>query len=147
MSIDTNSQTAKAQSEQGPTTGSLIAVTIRAAIVALVANILVYTIAAAAGVAFTLTPPGASAIEVQPASVITMTIGPVVIGGVVLVLLGRLSPAWATRFMPWIGLFIGIGTAAMPISMDGDLTARLLLAAMHVITGVAWFISVRRIKS
>lgn len=131
---------------EGPTVSSLVAVTVRAAVVALVANVLVHTLAKVAGVETVLTPPGAAPVTVAPFAVVTMTIIPVVVGGVALVLASRFSPG-AVRALPWIGLVIGVATVVMPLSMGGALDGRLVLAAMHVITGIAWFASVRRVQA
>lgn len=130
---------------RGPAVADVAVVTIRAALVALVANIIVQVLARVSGVELVLTPPGGQAIQVQPSSIVTMTLVPVVAGGLLLALLGRSGRSW-TRSMAWIGLVIGLGTALMPISMGGDLAAQLTLATMHVLTGIAWFGSVRRLQ-
>lgn len=145
MSANTITGTPVAAHE-GPTVSSLVAVTVRAAVVALVANVLVHTLARVAGTETVLTPPGAAPVTVAPFSVVTMTIVPLVVGGLLLVLASRVAPG-AVRSLPWIGLFVGIGTAVMPLSMGGALDGRLVLAAMHVITGIAWFVSVRRVQA
>lgn len=129
-----------------PSTSAVAVATARAAGVALVANVLVHTLARVAGVETVLTPPGAAPVTVALAAVVTMTLGPVVLGGVVLALASRVAPA-AARALPWLGLFVGLGSVVMPLSMGGALDARLVLAAMHVVAGVAWFVSTRRVAA
>ncbi len=144
IGITTHPQTATAR--QGAGVSSLVAATIQAAIFALLANLLVHALAGVAGIESILIPPGAAPVTITAISIATMTVIPVAIGGLLLILSSRMAPR-AARSLPWAGLFVGIGTAIMPISMGGELGGRLVLAAMHVITGVVWFIVVRRIKS
>lgn len=129
-----------------PTASTLVTATVRAAVVAVVVNVLVHILARVAGVETVLTPPGAAPVTVAPFAVVTMTLVPIVVGGVALVLFSRVSPASA-RALPWVGLLIGVGTVVMPLSMGGALGGRLVLAAMHVVTGIAWFVSVRRVRA
>lgn len=129
-----------------PTASTLVTATVRAAVVAVVVNVLVHTLARVAGVETVLTPPGAAPVTVAPFAVVTMTLVPIVVGGAALVLFSRVSPASA-RALPWVGLLIGVGTVVMPLSMGGALGGRLVLAAMHVVTGIAWFVSVRRVRA
>lgn len=131
---------------EAPTVSTLVAVTVRTAVIALVANVIVHTLATVAGIQTVLTPPGAAPVTVAPFAVVTMTIIPVVVGGLLLVLASRVSPG-ALRSLPWLGLFVGLGSTVMPLSMGGALDARLVLAALHVITGVVWFVSVRRVQA
>ena len=70
-----------------PTASTLATATVRAAVVAVVVNVLVHTIARVTGVETVLTPPGAAPVTVAPFAVVTMTLVPIVVGGVALVLL------------------------------------------------------------
>ncbi|MBR7742520.1 hypothetical protein KC207_04360 [Phycicoccus sp. BSK3Z-2] len=141
--MSTITPTAEVAPRPVPTVSTLVAVVVRAAVVALVANIVLQTIARIAGVETVVVPPGAAAVTVAPVSVVTMTVVPLVVGGAVLLVASRISAAAVTA-LPWIGVVLGVGTALMPLSMGGDLAGRLVLAAMHVVVGVAWFVSVRR---
>lgn len=142
MTVDANAGPRGAQLS-APNVSTVVSAAIRAGLVALVANIVIHTVAAVLGVTFVLTPPGGQPVEINVASVSLMSVVPIVVGGLLLALLARYA-AGAARSLSWVGLLIGVGTTLMPISMDGDLSTRLVLASMHVVTGLAWFVSLRR---
>lgn len=115
---------------------------IRAGVTAIVAVIVLHVIGTAAGASWLLSMPGAGTIPVPLPSVVTSAIIPIVIGTVAL-FIARRSPR-AVAALAWAGLAVGLLTVVAPLSADGDLLARVLLAAMHVAVGVAWFCAVPR---
>ncbi len=144
MSTDFTTKAPTTRPEVSRSGSKLFAAVSKAAVSALIANLLIFTVAKLAGVQFTLTPPGAAAMDVQIFSIALMTIATMLVGGFILLLLVKFTRLPAAQFMAWAGLAVGVLTVVMPLSMDGETTVRFLLAAMHVITGLAWFIMVRR---
>lgn len=112
------------------------------AAVALPANLVVWLVADAAGVPFEVTQGGDTQ-SVGPLMVIVMTLAPLLLGTLLL---------WATRsraprswtVLAWVGLAVGLLSAALPLSVDASDGTSLSLAAMHVVVGLAWFGAVRR---
>lgn len=114
-----------------------------AAALGVVANLVVYGIARAAGTDFAVVRPDGVGFTVGPASVLLMSVVPLLLGGVALAVVAR----WGQRgwhWLAWIGLAIGLLTVVMPISTEASSGTTLALALMHVLTGVAWFVIVRR---
>lgn len=103
---------------------------------ALFGNLLVYGIST-----FTDTPlwvtTGLTASTVSPVTVAIMSVVPVFLGTVLTMLVAR-SSARAVTVMSWVGLAIGVLSAAMPLALAQG-GAKGYLAAMHVVTGIIWW--------
>lgn len=66
--------------------------------------------------------------------VVGTTIGPLILGTLLLVAVVRWRPgAWRT--VAWLGLALGVLTVPMPLSAEAEWAAKVTLASMHVITG------------
>jgi len=104
---------------------------------AVVVNLLVYAIGSAAGATWI-----ANGQAIAWFLVIIATIVPMVLGALITWLLSR---AWAgaRAAMAWVGLAFALGTVPAPLLSSDDRPTGLALAAMHVVTGIAWFIAVR----
>ena len=48
------------------------------------------------------------------------------------------------RVVPVAGLVFGVAGAPVPFLASSDLPTSLLLASMHVVAGLAWFLALRR---
>ncbi|HNE90015.1 MAG TPA: DUF6069 family protein [Actinomycetota bacterium] len=107
-----------------------------AAVVAVLVNVAVYAIGDVAGATWQ-----ANGQEVAWFMVISATLIPFAIGGLITWALAR---KWmsAPRWMAWIGLVFAVVSLPMPFFASGDSTTALTLATMHVVAGIAWFVSV-----
>ncbi len=108
-----------------------------------VASLIVWGLARAAGADLVAQGPGQPAIEIGPFLVLIAIIGPALLGTLVLVLVR----GWAPRAWQWVataGLVLGVVTAPAPWTVEAETGTRVALASMHVITGVAWLVLVRR---
>jgi len=113
-----------------------------AGVAAAVVNSVIYAIAAAAGVS-PAAAVGADPIEVLPSMPAVASFVPLAIAAVVAWLIVRAAPG-ARRVLAWIGFAVGILSALVPLFAGVDLGSSLSLAAMHVVTGVAWLVALVR---
>lgn len=111
--------------------------------IALVVNLAVLAMAGFAGADMSAQPPGQDAMAVGVAMVAALTAVPVLLGSALLVALrGRGGKAW--RILALLGLIVGVTTAPAPFTVEAEGATRVALASMHVITGLVWFVVVRR---
>lgn len=110
-------------------------------IVAVVANLAVFAIASGAGASWS-----ANGQSVNAALVVIATVIPMAIGGVITALLAR-RWAGAATVMAWVGLAFAVVSAPAPLFASDDDATKWALAAMHVVTGVAWFVAIRPRRS
>lgn len=110
-------------------------------VVAVVANLVVFAVASAAGASWS-----ANGQSVNAVLVVIATVVPMVIGGVITVLLAR---RWtrAIMTMAWVGLAFAVISAPAPLFASDDAATKWALAAMHVVTGVVWFVAIRPRRS
>lgn len=104
---------------------------------AIVLNLLVYGIGTVVGATWL-----ANGQTIAWFLVIVATLVPMLVGTLLVWVLAR---RWASArsVMAWVGLVFGLITAPAPLlSSDNGATA-FSLAAMHVVTGVVWFLAVR----
>lgn len=76
-------------------------------------------------------------------AVAVATLVPVLLGGLVLVVSAPRSRR-APGVLAWLGLAIGVLTVITPISAQADLGTKVVLASMHLTTGVVWWLALRR---
>jgi hypothetical protein len=107
-----------------------------AALAALAANLAVYAVASAADATWLADGLTVSWYLVAFATAVSM-----LLGAVVTRLLARKWAA-APRWLAWIGLAVGLVTVPSPFLSSSNAATALALAAMHAITGVAWFVAV-----
>jgi hypothetical protein len=104
-------------------------------VAALVLNLLVLWIGAAAGASLVTSAPE----PINAFSVAAATVAPLLLmGAVVYILAQRFS---IRRLAGWAGLIFAIVSSAGSIMFSADTATALTLTAMHVITGFAWFIA------
>ncbi len=112
--------------------------------VATTVNLLLFAASSIAEVSFLIRLSGAvdpSAVTV--AHVVLMTMIPFVIGlAVAAVLLGRTRHDLRTVAM--VGAGIALLSLAGPLTVETDTAAIVILAAMHLVTGVAFVVALRR---
>ncbi len=106
-------------------------------------NLLIWAGALLAGADFEVSRAGAEPMTVGAVTIALMTVAPLLLGGVVLALATRRSPR-ALTVLGWLGLAIGILTAPMPFTMLAGTGTQVALAAMHVVTGVVWWLALPR---
>ena len=106
------------------------------ALAALAANLAVYAVASAADATWLADGLTVGWYLVAFATAVSMLLGAVVTG-----LLARRWAA-APRWIAWIGLVVGLVTVPSPLLASTNTPTGLALAAMHAITGIAWFVAV-----
>ncbi len=114
-----------------------------AMIAALVVNLIVYAVGSAAGATWIANGQPVGWYLVVIATALSMAVG----GAITFLLARRWSRA--TMVMAWVGLAIAIVSVPSPVMASDNAPTGWSLAAMHVITGVAWFVAVfpRRTRS
>ncbi|HEX6056980.1 MAG TPA: DUF6069 family protein [Intrasporangium sp.] len=98
------------------------------------------------GVDFVVVPRGSAPADAQAISagiVAAVTIMSVLLGAVLLAATRRASERWWPRVAS-TGLAIGLVTLAMPLVATASVGTKGFLATMHLLTGVIWFVQVRR---
>ena len=110
---------------------------------AVVVNAVLFLGGLAAGATYVLRPTtDAAEIPVVLPIAVAMTVLPLVLASVAFALVRGRRPAIAA--LAWAGLAVGVVTAVLPLSMQGGLLDRSILAALHVVTGLAWSWAARR---
>jgi hypothetical protein len=110
-----------------------------AIVAATVLNLIVLAIGSAAGATLEINAPE----SINAPTVAAFTVGIMVIAGAALWALSRRRPSvlgWAPR----AGLVFAVVTAVMPFLASPDRKTGVTLAAMHLITGLAWLIGLTR---
>lgn len=113
---------------------------------ALILNLIPWGMGRIVGVDFVVAPPGDGTMVVGPISIGVMTLLPVAVGGVLTALAARRRPRVVSA-LAWIGLAIGIITLPMPYAVQASSGTHLVLASMHLITGLVWWATLRRVVS
>jgi hypothetical protein len=116
------------------------------ALAATVLNTALWGLGRLLGVDFVVVPPGSAPADAQTISAKTiaiMTIVPVLLGSGLLVATRGASQRWWPR-LALTGLAVGLLTLAIPLAATASVGTTWLLAAMHLVTGVFWFVRVRR---
>ena len=105
-------------------------------VVAVVVNLIVYAVGSAAGATWIANGQAVNAFLVVIATVVAMAIG-----GLITWLLAR---RWdkATITMAWVGIAFAVISVPGPLLGSTDTPTRWALAAMHITTGIVWFVAV-----
>ena len=105
-------------------------------VVAVVVNLVVYAVGSAAGATWIANGQAVGWFMVPIATVIAMAIG-----GLITWLLAR---RWdkATITMAWVGIVFAVISVPGPLLGSTDTPTRWALAAMHITTGIVWFVAV-----
>lgn len=105
-------------------------------VVAVVVNLIVYAVGSAAGATWIANGQAVGWFMVPIATVVAMAIG-----GVITWLLAR---RWdkATITMAWVGIVFAVISVPGPLLGSTDSPTRWALAAMHITTGIIWFVAV-----
>lgn len=108
-----------------------------------VANLVVYAIGRALGADFAVVPSEGRGLTIGAGLVFVTSVVPLLLGGVGLTIASRWGTAgW--RVLAWVGLAIGVLSVVMPLTTEATAGTKAALAVMHVLTGVTWFVVVRR---
>ena len=110
-------------------------------VVAVVVNLIVYAVASAAGATWIANGQAVGWFMVPIATVIAMAVG-----GLITWLLAR---RWdkATVTMAWVGIVFAVISVPGPLLGSTDTPTRWALAAMHITTGIVWFVAVHPRRS
>jgi uncharacterized membrane protein YhaH (DUF805 family) len=101
-------------------------------------NLVVYVVGSAAGATWLANGQTITWIPVVVATVVAMSLG----WGVTALLSRRWSDA--RRVLAWVGLALAVVSAPAPLFAADDAPTRWALAAMHVVSGIVWFVGVRQ---
>ena len=110
-------------------------------VVAVVVNLIVYAVASATGATWIANGQAVGWFMVPIATVVAMAIG-----GLITWLLAR---RWdkATITMAWVGIAFAVISVPGPLLGSTDTPTRWALAAMHITTGIVWFVAVYPARS
>ena len=110
-------------------------------VVAVVVNLIVYAVASAMGATWIANGQVVGWFMVPIATVIAMAIG-----GLITWLLAR---RWdkATVTMAWVGIVFAVISVPGPLLGSTDTPTRWALVAMHITTGIVWFVAVYPARS
>ena len=105
-------------------------------VVAVVVNLVVYAVGSVAGATWIANGQAVGWFMVPIATIIAMAIG-----GLITWLLAR---RWdkATITMAWVGIAFAVISVPGPLLGSTDTPTRWALAAMHITTGIVWFVAV-----
>ena len=105
-------------------------------VAAVVVNLIVYAVASAAGATWIANGQAVGWFMVPIATIIAMAIG-----GLITWLLAR---RWdkATITMAWVGIVFAVISVPGPLLGSTDTPTSWALAAMHITTGIVWFVAV-----
>jgi Family of unknown function (DUF6069) len=108
------------------------------------ADLLLLGIGVLAGADMNVQPPGStSALAIGPELVVVTAIVPLVPATLLLAAVRRRGPkGW--RLLATTGLAVGVVSAAGPLLSTATPGTKAVLVSMHVVTGLIWFVLVRR---
>lgn len=116
-------------------------------VAALATNLSIFAGARVADISFEFPKPGSaagtetvSAGAVLAATLLTMTVGWILVG----LAAWRQRPALGT--MAILGGGFAVVSALAPLALEGDLTARLTLASLHLVTGAFFMTGIARLR-
>lgn len=117
---------------------------IGAALAIVVANLVVLSLGRLLGADMVVaSSAGEPPVRVGVGPVVLMSVGPALLGGVVLRFVRRRGVlAW--RVVGWLGLALGLASTAMPLSVVATSATTATLALMHVVAGLTWFTAMHR---
>jgi hypothetical protein len=131
-----------------PTTSPSVAGAARAgatsAGVAIAADLAVLGVATLAGADMVVRQSASQAAMRISGPVVAVTVLVPVFAGTLLLIAARRWGARGWRAVAAAGLALGVVSIVMPLAMEAAPGTRLALASMHVISGVSWFLVVRR---
>jgi Family of unknown function (DUF6069) len=112
--------------------------------IAIVINLIVLGLGRVAGADMNVQPPGSPApMTIGVVQVVATVLVPLLVAtGLLIAVRGRGARAW--RLLAAVGLAVGLITVAMPVLATATAATTTVLATMHVVTGLAWFILVWR---
>ena len=111
------------------------------ALIAAVANSVVWAVARLAGAELEVTANGSTQ-DIGLLTVLATTLAPLALATVALWVTRRRPSAW--RVLAWVGLAIGVLSIVTPIAAEATAGTTTALVTMHLITGTAWFAGVFR---
>ena len=136
-------KTAGSQSFAAQPRDSFLTRGLAAAGIAAVVNLGILGVATLAGASMRVTPPPGSSMQISIMPVLLMSLMPFTVSLLITWLLARHWPR-VTSPLAWAGLAFAVVSTASPLLLADDLGARISLALMHLVVGIAWFVAVRR---
>lgn len=111
------------------------------------ANLALFAAARVSDVSFAVRySPDAELTSVTSGHVALTTVGALVVGLACAAIVSRRLP-WGLRAVQIAGAVIAVASVLMPISLDADVAAKLVLAAMHLVTGAAFVATIGRART
>lgn len=115
-------------------------------LIATVAGLAIFGIAAASGVDFRVRPPGSDAVmEINAVAVAVTIILTTALGWAVVALARRVGRP-NLGAIGVIATVFAVISVAMPLAAEGDVAARLVLAALHLVTGAVFVAGVELLR-
>ena len=111
------------------------------ALIAGVINLVLFFVGSAFGGAMAVNSPTLLAIPFFAAFGSTIT--PLLLAGLVTWLIGKKAPKFV-NFAAWLGLIFAFVSIASPLLVAVDMTTGIVLAAMHIVAGLGWFLGIKR---
>ena len=110
----------------------------RFALIATISNLVIFGIGSFAGSAWL-----AGGLTIAWFMIIGASVVPLFVGAGVTALLGL---GWknAAKVMAWVGLVFAVVTVPSPFLATPEIGTAIALASMHIVVGIAWFLSLRR---
>lgn len=109
------------------------------AVIAAVANALVFAVGSAAAASMSIDSPAYSQITLVMSALATLV--PLLLAGAVTWLIARRFPGFR-RIAQWAGLAVALLSMISPFVVAQDTATAFALAAMHLVAGAAWFFGV-----
>jgi hypothetical protein len=112
--------------------------------IAIIINLIVLGLGRLAGADMSVQPPGSPApMIIGVVQVVATVLVPLLVATLLLMAVrGRGARAW--RILAAVGLAVGLITVAMPVLATATAATTTVLATMHVVTGLVWFVLVWR---
>jgi hypothetical protein len=116
----------------------------RFAVFALIAgaiNLVLFFVGGALGGAMAVNSP--ALLEIPFFAAFGSTVTPLLIAGFITWLIGKKAPKFV-NVAAWLGLVFALVSIASPLMVAVDMTTGIVLAAMHIVAGLGWFLGIKR---
>ena len=117
-----------------------------AALAAVAINVLIYAGGRVADVSYVVNQTASGPEEIRLVHVVGFCLQAFAVGLVAALVANRLGRP-SLRSLQILGAVIAVGSTVMDVGIDSALPAKLLLASMHIVTGVAYVAAVQVVRS
>lgn len=114
------------------------------AVLAAVANMIVFWIGTASGASMTINSPGYSTITLAMSALASFF--PIFIAALVVWFIARKHPKFC-RIAQWLGVAVAVLSMVSPFFLANDTATGFVLAAMHLVVAIGWYFAVAARKN